>query len=302
MSVVFAIAVAAGLAALLAAGMTWSPRVHADVVDPEAEERWILRRLRHHPRFADFVRRRLDPVKTGGLLLTTIFGIVLLATIVIGLLLTMVRGNHGLAAWDQSVAQWGSDHATDTSTRLLELITQLGSTAVCLVALTATGVIDYVRHRNANVILFLATVGGGVLLLNNVVKWLVERERPEVDPLTGFAGSSFPSGHTASAAACWAAIALVLGRHHSRRTRSVLAGVAAAIAILVAASRALLGVHWFTDVLAGLALGWGWFTVVAILFGGRIQRLGEPVERAAAGTEQSVRGEQVDRVESRKRS
>ncbi len=140
-----------------------------------------------------------------------------------------------------------------------------------------------------------------MLLLNNVVKWLVDRERPEVDPLTGFAGSSFPSGHTASAAACWAAIALVLGRHRSRRTRAVLTGCAAAIAILVAASRALLGVHWFTDVLAGLALGWGWFTVVAILFGGRIQRLGEPVERVAAGTERPVRAEQVDQVESRKR-
>jgi undecaprenyl-diphosphatase len=297
MSVLLAIGVAAGLAALLTAGMTWSRRVHIDVVDPEAEERWILRRLRRFPRLAAFVRRRLDPSTTGGLLLTSVFAILLLAAVVVGLLLSMVRGESGLADWDESVAQWGSDHATETSTKLLEAITQLGSTTVCVLALAVTAVVDYMRHRNAHVILFLATVGGGVLLLNNVVKWLVDRDRPEVDPLTGFAGSSFPSGHTASAAACWAAIALVLGRHHSRRTRAVLTGIAAAIAILVAASRALLGVHWFTDVLAGLALGWGWFTVVAILFGGRIQRLGEPVERAAAGTERPVRGEQAERVE-----
>jgi undecaprenyl-diphosphatase len=73
-----------------------------------------------------------------------------------------------------------------------------------------------------------------------------------------------------------------LGRDRHRRTRAILAASAALVAIAVATSRALLGVHWLTDVIAGVAVGWGWFMLVAVLFGGRLQVLGAPVVRAGA--------------------
>ena len=48
----------------------------------------------------------------------------------------------------------------------------------------------------------------------------------------------------------------------------------------VAASRVLLDVHWLTDVIGGLALGWAWFALCAIAFGGRLLRFGVVVEVA----------------------
>ena len=48
---------------------------------------------------------------------------------------------------------------------------------------------------------------------------------------------------------------------------------------MVAASRALLGVHWVSDVVGGLGLGWAWFAVCAIAFGGRLLRFGATVEQ-----------------------
>jgi undecaprenyl-diphosphatase len=117
----------------------------------------------------------------------------------------------------------------------------------------------------------------GQVLLTNTTKWLVSRPRPNIAQLTGFAGSSFPSGHSATAAATFAAAAFLLGRGRSQRAKAFFAAIAVGVAVGVATTRVLLGVHWFTDVLAGLALGWGWFALCSIAFGGRMLRFGEPV-------------------------
>src|SRR5207302_9691156 len=102
----------------------------------------------------------------------------------------------------------------------------------------------------------------------------------DIRRLTGFSGASFPSGHAATAAATFASLALLVGLRRSHRVKAALTGIAAGVAIGVATTRVLLGVHWFTDVLAGLALGWAWFAICSIAFGGRLLHFGAPVEAA----------------------
>ena len=78
------------------------------------------------------------------------------------------------------------------------------------------------------------------------------------------------------------ACVFLLSRRRSLHTKAILVGVAAGIAGAVASTRVLLGVHWFTDVLAGLALGWAWFAIGSIAFGGPLLRFGAPVAQAEA--------------------
>ena len=253
-----------------------------DPIDPSSEERALIRTLWRHPRFRRFLRERFNRKSAGGFLLTVGFLLVFAVALVLGALLDMIDSNEGLARFDRSVAEWGSRNASSNTVDVLKWVTHLGSTMVVLTALVVVGIYDYLRHRNRDVLLFLAAVGVGEWLLNNGLKLLVSRERPDIFRLVSASGSSFPSGHSAAAAAAAAAVALVLGRDRHRRTCAILAGSAALVAFAVATSRALLGVHWLTDVIAGVAVGWGWFILVAVLFGGRLQVLGAPVVRAGA--------------------
>ena len=275
MNATLAVIVAALVVAGVALALSLSRAVELDPVDPASEERAASRAIQRRPRLRRFLVERLDREAAGGLLLTVAFAVAFGTAFVVGLVFDMVDENTGLARLDVSVARWGADRTGSTATDVMHWLTNLGGTIVVIPVLALTALYVHLRHGTREVWLFVAVVGIGQLLINNLLKLIVDRERPQVDQLVTAAGSSFPSGHSCAAAATWAAVALLLGRSRSRTVRTALAAGAFLIAVLVATSRAMLGVHWLTDVTAGLALGWGWFLLVAIVFGGRAQRLGD---------------------------
>ncbi len=248
--------------------------------------------VRRHPRLRAFMRARFEPSVATGLALTLALLLAIGGGVLIGLLAYLVRTNAHLIGFDNGAAKWGNRHATAASTHVLDAITQLGSIYVVMGLCVVLGVVETVRERTVWVIPFILAVAGGEEILTLSVKALVHRARPTFNPAAASLGPSFPSGHSATAAAFYATAALLVGRGRSRRTRALLGGLAAGIAVAVAASRVLLDVHWVTDVIAGLVLGWAWFAICGMAFGGRILRFGaaaEVVARAAEIPRASVR-------------
>jgi membrane-associated phospholipid phosphatase len=246
-------------------------------------------------RLARFVRRRMDPEAATGLALTIALGLVFAAALGFGLVSDMVTSQTGLYRYDASAARWGADNATPTSTRVLGAITWLGATVTVLAVTALLGALEWLRRRRLAVFAFMTTVVVGQNLIANTVKALVERERPPVLHLAPSSGYSFPSGHAAAAAATWAAVVVVLGRGRPFRAKAWLAAGAAAVTVAVASSRVLLGVHWLTDVVGGAALGFGWFVVCSVAFGGALLHFGAPAERVEA-EEARLSGVQASRA------
>ena len=240
----------------------------------------VGREIGHHHRLRRFIKSRLNPEVATGLALTVALGVVILGGFVIGALAYLVRTNSRLVDLDASVAQWGADHAGPVSERGLTLITQLGETWFVVVLALLVAILAFLRRPNRWVPVFLLTVLVGQWLLTNGIKELLDRVRPTLNPIAETLGPSFPSGHTTTAAAFYAAAALVLGRGVRPQGRALLAGAAVGIAVAVACTRVFLDVHWLTDTVAGLFLGWAWFAACSVAFGGRFLRFGAAAEEA----------------------
>jgi membrane-associated phospholipid phosphatase len=236
------------------------------------------------------LQARLDPAAATGLALTLALLVAIGGGVLFALLAYLVRSNAHLHGIDNGVAKWGNAHASALSTQGLDVVTQMGGIYVVVALCVVLALAETVVERSAWVIPFVIAVVGGEEILSMSVKDLADRVRPAFNPAAASLGPSFPSGHSATAAAFYACAALLIGRRRTRPARAALAGVAAGLAVAVAASRVLLDVHWLTDVIAGLALGWAWFSVCAIAFGGRLLRFGAAAETTARAADATARG------------
>ena len=90
-----------------------------------------------------------------------------------------------------------------------------------IVAAVVVLVVEYRRLPSRWIAPFLAVVLIGQSLLTNGIKEILDRARPTLNPTAHLLGPSFPSGHTATAAAFWAAVALLMGRARGRRAHAV---------------------------------------------------------------------------------
>lgn len=138
-------------------------------------------------------------------------------------------------------------------------LTALGGTAL-LTLLTVAVVTHLVLRQKPRAAAFVALSVVGALLLSLVLKGVFERPRPALVPqLSHVLTSSFPSGHSMLSAAVYLTLGALLARFQNNILLKAHVLVwALLLSVLVGVSRVYVGVHWPTDVLAGLAAGAAW--------------------------------------------
>jgi membrane-associated phospholipid phosphatase len=158
-------------------------------------------------------------------------------------------------------------HAHDTPTldRIALMITNLGSVygIAILGLLLATGLLLSKRYVDFMTLLAVL-IGAGVLV--GTFKLLFHQARPQVFvPLAPEHDYSFPSGHSLSSFCLWGFFAWwIVSMGHRDVWRWLLAILGLSIAVLVALSRLYIGVHWPTDVIAGMLLAFMWIAVCVV--------------------------------------
>jgi membrane protein DedA with SNARE-associated domain/membrane-associated phospholipid phosphatase len=231
-----------------------------------------IRRSRR--REIDFLRRRFDRTSRFGLYLTVGLVLMMGCAWLFGELVDALEERENIYVIDAPVVSFLADHRSENMTTAMTAVTHIGGGLIVTAVLTTAAIGSVARSRRDPRwgAFFTATLVGAIGI-DNVVKAIVDRPRPDIGSVIDVTGSSFPSGHASAAAALCAALAYALSRGTSWQRAVAIWAVAVSVASLVGFSRVYLGVHWPTDVLGGLLLGSGWVVVVAtgteLLDGGR---------------------------------
>jgi len=192
-----------------------------------------------------------DPPMTLGSFLATRRWVLPLA---ISLFLALaVAASFEALPWDEPITEAAVEARTEDRDDLAKAISTFGSTQIVLLVAAIAAFLAWSRcPRLAIAIIVIALARP---LTEFAIKELVARDRPDGFRLVPGRGYSFPSGHPLATAASWGLLPLVAALYTHRRVIWWSVAITVwTLAVLVGISRVWLGVHYATDVVAGLLL------------------------------------------------
>jgi undecaprenyl-diphosphatase len=221
--------------------------------------------------------------RAGARLVLGLVGALAVALVAVPLALLVRTEYPPLVEVDRDVTD-SAEEAVDGSTALLrfaQAVTLLGDPTLITLAAAVLALVLW-RRGDTRLALFVVAARIGALVLSQSLKQLVDRARPVFDvPVATALGPSYPSGHAIGSTVFWTTTAVLL-MPHVRRPRLLLLG-AVLVAVLVSASRVLLGVHFLSDVSGGLLLGLGWAGICTAVFVAERAERGRPVDADTEG-------------------
>jgi len=178
-----------------------------------------------------------------------IFGIYLFIFLLIGINIL----NDSTLVIDTVMYEWISKYIIgENMTFFMKFITWFGSTiGIIIVGLISLFII---RDRKINISLTICLVLGTTI--NNIVKIIFSRPRPNINPLVLENTYSFPSGHSMMSMILYGyLIYLVYNYVKNKNIKWLLITLLSILILSIGFTRVYLGVHYFSDVIGGFIFG-----------------------------------------------
>jgi membrane-associated phospholipid phosphatase len=166
---------------------------------------------------------------------------------------------------DTQSHRWALEHRQSDATLFFTIVTIIGGPTGLIVLLVGV-VIVLVIAKRWRWLAYLAMTCGGGALMNLELKRFFARARPDVAEMMRRAhGYSFPSGHAMGSTVVFGALSYLAFRYLAQwRWKSAAIALAATLIASVALSRVYLGVHWISDVGAGIVAGLMWVSICTV--------------------------------------
>jgi membrane-associated phospholipid phosphatase len=187
----------------------------------------------------------------------------LVSTAILGFLFLsrMIAGETAVVRFDLALAGMLYDSTTPRGRTFFTVVTHTGSFPSHAMVAVLVGVL-LARRGEKTLLIGWSIAMAGILLLITILKSTFERARPDVGSPILLHDFSFPSAHALSTLVVSGLLAYLVLRFVSSPGARIAAPVLALVwTLLVAFSRMYLGVHYFSDVVAGFAAGAVWLAV-----------------------------------------
>jgi membrane-associated phospholipid phosphatase len=235
---------------------------------------WIARLVSRYPRFGTFFTRaskRVTPLRIflplAGIVLLGVLATVWTLDTFIDLAEMVHSKSPVLQRTDAQIHDWAIRRRSKSATIFFEVMTDVGS-PVGMGVITAAVAIGLLLKKRYRWAIYLAATSGGGALLNLELKRHFARARPDIaEQMMRARGYSFPSGHAmGTTVVCGALAYLALRSLWGWGAKAATLAAASCIAVSVSISRVYLGVHWLSDVLAGMTAGCAWVFIATVTY------------------------------------
>jgi membrane-associated phospholipid phosphatase len=172
-----------------------------------------------------------------------------------------------LQQFDGRVHDWAVSERNSGATTFFVTMSTIGG-PVGVAVITGVVAIALLIARRFSLAAFLVINVAGADALDWELKRYFARARPAVAlMLRRASGYSFPSGHALGSTVLFAALSYLAIRSFPRwRWKAAALALSATLIVAVALSRVYLGVHWISDVAAGIVIGLLWVTTTTVAY------------------------------------